>query len=170
LDKLVTRVIAALEISDAAAAIGDRARTLARKLKGARAGERIEDDPATPDVDESAQNISVSQMSYDSRLANFEAFVQLLESQTTAYAPNETDLKTTALRARADDMRAKNAAVTSAQTSLEAARIRRNDVLYKPDTGLYDIASDIKKYVKSAFGTDSPQYAQIKDLKFTMPR
>ena len=103
LGKLVTRVISALELSDAGAAIGDSARTLARKIKGGRAGERIQDDPATPDVDESKQNISVAQLSYDSQLANFEALVQLLESQP-AYAPNETDLKAATLRTRADDM------------------------------------------------------------------
>lgn len=169
LDKLVTRVIDALAISSAEATIGDRARTLARKLRGRRAGDRIEDDPATPDVDESEQNISVSQMSFDNQLANFEAFVQLLESQPT-YAPNEADLKATALRARADDMRAQNNAVNTAQASLDLARIQRNNVLYAEGTGLYDIAADIKTYVKSAFGADSPQYAQIKDLKFTKPR
>jgi hypothetical protein len=170
LDKLVTRVVNAVEISAVADDIGDRARTLARKLRGRRAGERIEDDPATPDVDESEQNVSVSQMSFDNQLANFEAFVLLLESQDTAYAPNETDLKADSLRTRADDMRAKNNAVTSAQSALDAARIQRNNVLYAEGTGLYDIAADIKTYVKSAFGATSPQYAQIKDLKFTKPR
>lgn len=170
LDKLVTRVLGAIEISDAQAEIGDRARTLARKLRGERAGERIEDDPSTPDVDESKQNISVSQMSYDNQLANFEAFVQLLEAQNTAYAPNEPELTADGLRTRADDMRAKNNTVTTAQSSLDAARIQRNNILYADGTGLFDIAADIKKYVKSAFGTSSPQYAQIKDLKFTKPR
>lgn len=170
LGKLVTRVIGALEISDADAVIGDHARALARKLQGRRAGERFEDDPATPDVDESEQNISVSQMSYDSRLANFEAFVGLLESQTTAYAPNETELNDDALRVRADGMRAKNSAAVNAQSALDAARIQRNTILYEDDTGLFDIAADVKKYIKFAFGTDSPQYAQVKDLKFTEPR
>jgi nucleotide-binding universal stress UspA family protein len=170
LGTLVTRVMSALELSDASADAADRARTLARKLQGRRAGERTADDPATPDVDESEQNHSVSQMSFDNRLANFEAFVQLLEAQGAAYAPNETELQADTLRTRADQMRTRNTAVTSAQTALEAARISRNNILYHETTGLVAIAADVKKYVKSAFGQDSPQYAQIKDLKFTTPR
>jgi plasmid stabilization system protein ParE len=62
-------------------------------------------------------------MSYDSQLANFETFVQLLESQT-AYAPNETELKSTALRARADRMRAKNAAAGAARSRPHPAQRR----------------------------------------------
>jgi hypothetical protein len=169
LGKLVTRVIGALEISDADAAIGDRARTLARKIKGGRAGDKPVDDPATPDIDESQTARSVSQLSYDNQLANFEGLVQLLESQAS-YAPNETDLKAATLRARADTMRAGNTAAMQAQTALDAARSRRNDILYKENTGLVDIASDVKKYVKSAFGADSPQYGQIKGLEIRKPR
>lgn len=169
LGKLVTRVIGALELTDADATIGDRARTLARKIKGGRAGDKPEDDPATPETDESQTAHSVSQLSYDNQLANFEALVQLLEAQP-AYAPNETELQSDSLRTRADNMRAKNTAAVNARTALTVARNQRDDILYKPDTGLYDIANAVKKYVRSAFGADSTQYAQIKDLKFTEPR
>ena len=107
-------------------------------------------------------------MSFDSQAANFNALVQLLESQP-AYAPNETELTAAALRARADDMTDKNQSA-AAKASADAARIQRNETLYNDDTGLAAIAADIKKYIKSALGADSPQYAQIKDLKFTEPR
>lgn len=50
------------------------------------------------------------------------------------------------------------------------ARIVRNDSLYADETGLCDIAAMVKKYVKSLFGADSPEYAQISGLEFRKPR
>ena len=63
LSKLVTRINAS-----AAANVEDEAflndlRTLSRKLQGKRASEAVKDDPLTPDVDESKQSQSASQMS-----------------------------------------------------------------------------------------------------------
>ena len=40
-------------------------------------------------------------------------------------------------------------------------------MLYADETGLYDLAMLVKKYVKGSFGTDSSQYNQIKGLEFT---
>lgn len=170
LSRLATRIVNAVEVSDAEPFIGDQARTLVRKIRGERAGAPAEDDPATPDIDESENTHSVSQRSYDNQLANFDALVTLLESQPTDYVPNEPPLQTANLRARVNHMRAVNDAAKSAQAAIDAARATRDNVLYNESTGLVAIALDIKKYVKSAFGTTSPQYAQIKDLKFTTPR
>ena len=157
LSKLVTRVLSALYLTPAVDLIGDNARTLARKIRGERAAP-VPDPPATlAPGEEPPTTVSVSQMSYDNRLANFEAFVQLLESQPS-YAPNETDLNTVGLRTRLEDMRAKNTAAVT-------ARINRNRLLYY-DHGIIDTANDVKTYVKSALGADSPQYGQIKDLIF----
>jgi len=49
---------------------------------------------------------------------------------------------------------------------LSNARITRNDILYKPNTGLVDIAIDTKTYIKSVFGASSPQYKQVSGLEF----
>lgn len=61
---------------------------------------------------------------------------------------------------------AANDAVTAAATPLSNARITRNDELYGTDTGLCDLAGLVKKYVKSLYGADSPQYKQISGLEF----
>jgi hypothetical protein len=42
--------------------------------------------------------------------------------------------------------------------------------LYADGTGLVDLALLVKKYIKSLFGADSPQYEQISGLKFRRPR
>ncbi|NJL76804.1 MAG: hypothetical protein HC892_19090 [Saprospiraceae bacterium] len=108
-------------------------------------------------------------MSFDSRIDNFDKFVKLLTS-VTLYAQNEADLKVTALTAVLTDLKTKNAAVIAAEVPLNNARITRNDVLYKPNTGLVDIALDVKTYIKSVFGASSPQYKKISKIKFTKPR
>ena len=105
-------------------------------------------------------------MSYDSRLDNFDKLIKLLSS-VAAYAPNEADLKITALTALYTDLKAKNLAVINAETPLNNARIARNDVMYKDNTGLVDVATDVKTYIKSVYGATSPQYKTVSSLKFT---
>jgi hypothetical protein len=109
--------------------------------------------------------ISSSQMSYDSRLENLDKFIKLLAS-VPEYTPNEEDLKVTALTALYNDLKAKNSAVINAAIPLSNARISRNEVLYKANTGLVDIALDTKTYIKSVFGAGSPQYKQVSKLEF----
>ncbi len=77
------------------------------------------------------------------------------------YTPNEADLKVTALSTLYNELKTKNSAVVTATTPLSIARIARNDVLYKNITGLLDIASDVKTYIKSVFGTTGAQFKQV---------
>lgn len=58
----------------------------------------------------------------------------------------------------------------NAATPLSNSRITRDDAMYATDTGLVDLAALVKKYVKSLYGADSPQYKQISGLEFTRPR
>jgi len=63
-----------------------------------------------------------------------------------------------------------NTAVTNAATPLSNSRITRDNSMYATDTGLVDLAALVKKYVKSLYGADSPQFQQISGLEFTRPR
>ncbi len=63
-----------------------------------------------------------------------------------------------------------NTAVTTAGTPLRNSSITRDDAMYATDTGLVDLAALVKKYVKSLYGADSPQFQQISGLEFTRPR
>jgi hypothetical protein len=168
LSKLVTRIINALAASNVTKQVINDAKTIARKIQGKRAGEKlpeIPDNPNTPE-DESQKSNSTSQMSYDNRVENFEKLIQLLTAQT-GYAPNETDLKVTTLTTLLADLRAKNTAAITGLAPLSNARIARNATLYTVGTGLVDVAADVKKYVKSVYGATAPQYKQISGLKFT---
>ena len=44
--------------------------------------------------------------------------------------------------------------------------IDRNQTLYNPLTGLVQTSKEVKQYVKSVFGANSPQYKQVRGLEF----
>ena len=168
LGKLITRINNALKASDTTVQEDESALTLVRKLQGRRATAKKTEDEKKALAAEGKEivEISSSQMSFDSRLDNFDKLIKLLSS-IPAYAPNEPDLKVEALTALYNDLKAKNMAVINAETPLSTARIARNEVLYKQNTGIVDITVDVKNYVKSVFGATSPQYKLISNLKFT---
>lgn len=171
LSKLTTRIINALKATDAAKQVVDDAKSVARKIQGTRAKAKLTDEQkkALAEQGKEVVEISTSQMSFDNRLDNLFKLTQLLAS-VPEYAPNETELKVDTLNRMMDDLKAKNAAVMDATTPLSNARIARNEVLYKEDAGLYDVAADMKAYVKSVFGASSPQYRQVSKIKFTKSR
>lgn len=173
LSKLITRVTNAVGVSGATIAIVDDVKTIARKLQGRRADAKKVIDPIALDPNNptapTPKTISVSQLSFDSRIENLEKLNQQLAT-ITQYIPNENDLKVTALNTLLADLKAKNTSVVTATTPLSNARINRNKTLYDPITGLVTTASEVKMYVKSVFGASSPQYKQISGIKFTTPK
>jgi len=104
-------------------------------------------------------------MGYDNRVENLYKLLMLLNS-IPQYNPNEEELKISTLTALYEDLKAKNTAVVETTTPLSNSRIARNDVMYKPLSGLVDIAFDSKVYIKSVFGPSSPQYKQVSKLEF----
>ena len=171
LSKLTTRIMNSIKATDTTVQVDENARTLVRKIQGVRAtAKKTEDEKkALAEKGKEVVEISTSQMSYDNRLDNFFKLIQLLSS-VPEYNPNETELKIEHLNTILDDLKAKNAAVVESYIPLSNARIARNNLLYKENTGLYDVALDVKNYIKSVFGATSPQYKQVSKIKFTAPR
>ena len=171
LSPLITKVINALKATDTTEQVDESAQTLVRKIQGRRATPKKteEQKKVAAEAGKEIVEISSSQMSFDSRIDNFDKLIKLLTS-VTLYAPNEADLKVAALTAVLSDLKAKNLAVTNAEVPLNNARISRNDILYKANTGLVDTALDVKTYIKSVYGATSPQYKKISKIKFTKPR
>jgi len=169
-EPILARIASAAVAAGLSPEVIEDIRSIIRKLRGSRSGPKpptIPDDPATPE-DESSTSHSVSQMSYDSRIENFEKLIELLTAQPL-YAPNEADLTIAALNTRLTNMRAENLAVVNAYTPLSNSRIERNVLLYDETKGLVALAQAAKNYVKSIFGASSPQWDQISALKFTRP-
>ena len=171
LSKLATRIMNAVIATDTTPEVDENVKTLIRKIQGKRAeAKKTEEELKTlAEEGKETKNVSSSQMSYDSRLDSFDKLIKLLTS-IPLYAPNEAELKVTALTTLYNDLRTKNTAVVTTLVPLSNARITRNDLMYKENIGLVDIALDSKSYIKSAFGGTSPQYKQVSKLKFTSPR
>jgi len=159
---LSTRLINALEATDASQEKIDDAKGYNRKIQGQRAPKKEEPlDPNQP----APKKISASQQSYDQLIQHFEGLISVLSSEPS-YAPNETELQITSLQAKAQDLRDQNNQVATTYTAVSNARLERNRILYQENTGLVDTALDVKKYVKSVYGASSPEYNQIKGIKF----
>ena len=167
LNKLSTRVLNALRASDTSTQVDESARTLVRKIHGSRAKAKLtsEEKDALAAEGTVVKEISSSQMSYDSRLDNFDKLIRLVES-IALYAPNEPELKVTGLTALFGDMVAQNTEVITTTMLLSNSRISRNEILYKADAGLVDTALAVKNYIKSLYGSTSPQYKQVSRLEF----
>ena len=167
-NKLVTRVNNALKASDTTPQVDESAQTIIRKLQGKRASAKLTDDEKTALKAEGKEvnQISAAQLSYNSKLENFDRLIMLLSS-IPLYNPNEAELKVETLKALHNQLKEKNTEVILPIVQLSNSRISRNKILYKENTGLVDIALDSKTYIKSVFGATSPQYKQISKLKFT---
>jgi hypothetical protein len=163
LKSLSTRLINALQTTDATSQKIADAKAFNKKMQGIRA--KAVDTPADPNAP-APNTISTSQQSYDQQIQHLAGIISVLETEPS-YAPNEVELQIATLTAKQADLTAKNSAVATAYTNVSNSRIARDTTIYGTDTGLFDIATEVKKYVKSVFGASSPQFAQVKGIEFT---
>lgn len=160
--KLSTRLVNALQVTDASNEKIEDAKGFNRKLRGQRAAKKTTlNDPSTP----APKSNSASQQSYDQLIEHLQGLVAVLASEPS-YTPNETELQVPTLQTLVNDLNTKNAQVAQAYVQVSNARINRNNILYNQENGLVTIASDVKKYVKSIFGASSQEYEQVKSIKF----
>lgn len=164
LSALTTRIVNAVKASGASDQFIEDVKTLARKIQGRRKTAAAVDDPNTTE-DESKKAHSASQMSYTNRAENFSTLTALVKSEPI-YAPNEAELKTSALEGHYDGLKASNEAVDTAYVGASGVRVERDDFLYTDESGLVEQALLVKAYVKSLFGANSPEYKQIKGIEF----
>lgn len=161
---LSTRIINALAVSGADDLAIDDAKAINEKIQGTSS--KKSESTETPEPEGGSGNtISTSQQSYDRLIDHFTSLIELL-NQNTFYAPNEDDLKTTALQTKLIEMKTTNTSLINAFTAKSNAMISRNETLYNKETGLVQISRDVKLYVKSVFGAGSPQYDQVSSLEF----
>jgi len=167
LRKLCTRIVNALDATDATDKLVKDAKTINNKIQGKRAAAK-----SKPKADSEAaedKTISVSQQSYDALIDNFGKLIDLVGTEPT-YTPNETELQISTLQTTLGNLKATNTAVVNTYTNYSNVRITRNSILYAPTSGLVDVALEVKKYVKSVFGATSPQFKQVSKLEFKRPK
>lgn len=162
LKKLSTRLVNALAVSDAPKQMVDDAKGFNRKLQGQRASAIVK--PANEN-EPAPMTISASQQSYDLQVQHFRNLITVLESEAS-YNPNENELKIETLTAKQSELLERNNDVSIAHAVIRNARNARNKTLYEDNNGLVDIALEIKKYVKSAYGANSTEFKQVNAIKF----
>ena len=166
LKSLSTRLVNALQTTDATTQTINDAKTFNRKMQGKKASaSQTPTDPNAP----APKTISTSQQSYDQLIQHLAGLKSVLEEESS-YTPNETDLQVATIDAKIADLTAKNTAVSTAYTNISNSRISRNETLYTSDNSIFETASEVKKYIKSASGASSPQYNQVSGIKFSKPK
>lgn len=167
LKPLAARVVNTLAASGATKlAIAD-ARGIIRKIEGRRAGTAKPVTAPNATAGEAVQNrqISVSQLSFDNQVDHFGSLLSLV-GQQQSYTPNEDDITITSLQQSLTAFNAVNNEVTQALVAVTNNRNQRDAVLYDPITGMVQVATAVKLYVKGAFGASSQQYRQLASIKF----
>ena len=161
-----TRLVNALQTTDATNETINNAKTFNRKMQGKKASTtQAPTDPNAP----APATISTSQQSYDQLIQHLTGLKSVLETEPS-YTPNEIELQIATIDSKIADLSVKNTAVATAYTNISNSRISRNETLYTNENGIYETASEVKKYIKSVFGASSPQYNQISGIKFSKPR
>lgn len=162
--KLATRLINALEATDASEEKLEDAKGFNRKIQGKSASS----DRKSPDAktgEPESDPISSSQKSFDQIIEHLSGLLAVLESEPT-YDPNEEELKTATISALIEDLTAVNNAAETAITNVSNARIDRNKILYTNEDSIVETAEDVKKYVKSIYGASNPKYEQVQSIEF----
>ncbi len=156
LKKKATRVVNSFRsaITDEAAR-GDLA-TINKKIQSAR---KPKVDPANL----TAKVISTSQQSFDQQKDHWKELIAFLQ-QYPLYAPNEADLKLTALQAIVTQMEAAENAYNPVETAYQNALMARNTAFYGDVTGLVATSKLVKSYVKSS--ATAEQFKVVNKIAF----
>ena len=118
------------------------------------------------DGKEPAKTVSTSRQSYTQQAENFGILLQLLGT-ISAYNPNEDDLKLANLNTYKESLMSATQSVNQTEAELNNKLIERDQILYAEGTGLYTIAQNVKKYVKSIYGAPSSEYTNVSSIEFT---
>lgn len=142
----------------------DQAKSLNRLIQG---GQKKATTPPEEGKEET-RTVSKSRQSYTQMAENFGILLQLLGTIPT-YNPNEDDLKLANLETYKNSLVSSTQSVDQTEAELNNKLIERDQLLYADGTGLYSIAQNVKKYVKSLYGATSTEYSNVSAIKFTSP-
>ena len=170
LKKLSTRLLNALDATNASTQLVKDFKTVNAKVQGSKLTKADSGktakliDPNAPVV-ETTKTISSSQQSYSSLIEHIATIITILSTEPT-YVPNENELKVSTLNTLLTSLKNTNTAVINAYTTVSNARLSRDQSLYNTTNGLCETAKEVKMYVKSLYGATSPQYKLISGLEF----
>ena len=162
LKSTATKIINHLEILGLPSGTIDQAKSLNRVIQGGQKKAVT----ALEEGKEETKTVSTSRQSYTQMAENFGILLQLLGTIPT-YNPNEDDLKLLNLETYKNSLVSSTQSVDQTEAELNNKLIERDQLLYADGTGLYSIAQNVKKYVKSLYGATSPEYTNVSSIEFT---
>lgn len=157
-----TKIVNLLEILGLPQGTLDQVRSLNRAIQG---GSKKTTTPPE-EGKEAPKTASTSRQSFTQQAENFGILLQLLAT-LPVYTPNEEDLKLNNLTTYHASLMSATQAVDQTEAELNTKLIERDKISYADGTGLYTIAQNIKKYVKSLYGATSPEYTNVSAIEFT---
>lgn len=158
----ITKIINYLEILDLPQGTLAQARSFTKTIRG----EQNKKKANTSQTQEENNTISTSRQSYTQLAENFSKFLQLL-AILPIYTPNEEALQLENLKTYHTQLVNATTAVNQTEATFNTKLIERDKLLYVENTGLYAITQKVKKYIKSLYGSSSPEYSKISKIKFT---
>lgn len=165
---LARKIVYALTVLGASPAKVENAKDLVKKMNG----KRLTAVPESPtDTDPNAKPVVIrshSQTSYDNVMEHFAKLLGLVKSEP-GYKPNEQELTLAGIAANMDELQAVNKVAVDAEVKRDSSRIKRYEIVYQDVTGMVDVGNSAKLYVKSVFGSSSPQYRQVRKIRFRKP-
>lgn len=161
--KLMTRISNFVKSTTISTTEKETISTQVKKIRGDVKPKKI-----NPETSETS-SISTAQQSFDSRIANFAALVEQLNSHSQ-YAPNEEELKTQTLQTLQQQLVVLSNEVNAAGNALITARKDRNNVLYNNPENAIKLMQDVKAYVKSLGDNAKPYYKALVKLQFRAPQ
>lgn len=135
--------------------------------KGRNTG--LDDDPLTPDIDESRTARSTSERSRDKLIAHLSDIIALLETKASLYNTNDLAYTLDAIKAKRDRLTARNNASKQALIAKANAEDARDNLLYNEETGIITLVKLIKTELARNPGKNSTAYQQINALVFRKP-
>ncbi|MBL7860549.1 MAG: hypothetical protein JNJ65_05255 [Cyclobacteriaceae bacterium] len=138
-----------------------------RRIWGARISKPPVETPDTPEAEKQDERPSYSR-AYSVTAEYFDRLVKTVASESR-YQPNEPHLSLPGLHATLLELFALNKAVQEAETRLDEARSKRNNVYYVAPDNLVSTALAVKTYVRSVFGFQSQEHQLMQKIRFTKP-
>jgi hypothetical protein len=167
LDPLAIRLKNAVIVGGAEQMIIDKISSLVKKIHGQRVIPDLIDEErnAVETVGKTVPENSAAQIGVDDQIVHFDNFIKTLEAIKT-YAPKEDELKVENLKLFCQELIDKDNTVKRAEIIEDRVLSFRNEVFYTDVSGMVDVASDVKLYIKSVFGNTSSEYKSLAGLKF----
>jgi hypothetical protein len=156
-----TQLINALESSDATERTIADAKAFLRKIRGERASKKKKPTEGEP----TQVTHSSSQTSFDQVIQHMEGIESILKNEPS-YAPNEDELRISAVGEKIARLHAANDAVAKVMEAISNARLNRDKILYNNPDALTTVAGSVKIYTKSVFKASSPEFKQISGITF----